>query len=224
MGRAGATTPRATRLSRPRARAVGAATALNYYATIYYYCILLARRYTHASGSVYDGQWRNGLKEGRGAMEWAQSSTFYHVAAGDRYVGQWKHDVFDGSGVLTSADGSRRAGKWESNHLVEDVDADAKIDRIEAAGDFVEDAAVQAAKAVKEAPSTLNRRVGSWLKRRAERRRAAKEADKKAAAEVDAAFEADVEADAKPDDARPGQENQDENHPAPAPAPAPAPT
>ena len=60
---------------------------------------------TLSSGSVYDGDWENGLRHGRGRMT---------DADGDVYEGDWRIDTYYGVGKLTLAGGRGYAdGQWK---------------------------------------------------------------------------------------------------------------
>jgi hypothetical protein len=56
-------------------------------------------------GSVYDGEWIDGLKEGRGTFRWSDGSS---------YSGTWLADKMHGQGIYASSDGSQKyIGAWE---------------------------------------------------------------------------------------------------------------
>ena len=59
----------------------------------------------HASGDMYEGQWRAGKREGVGT---------YHSADGSKYVGQWVAGQKQGHGTYRFADGEKYEGEWES--------------------------------------------------------------------------------------------------------------
>ena len=44
----------------------------------------------YKSGSRYEGDWRNGNKEGKG---------IYYYIDGDRYEGDWRNDNMEGNGI-----------------------------------------------------------------------------------------------------------------------------
>jgi hypothetical protein len=55
---------------------------------------------------MYEGDWENGKKKGRGVMRWEN---------GDVYEGEFDQDKFHGYGVLTKTDGSSYAGEWKES-------------------------------------------------------------------------------------------------------------
>ena len=65
------------------------------------YCANGTGTYYFASGSRYEGEWKDGEKDGQG--------TFY-FANGDRYVGEWKDDKRTGQGTFYFANGDRYEG------------------------------------------------------------------------------------------------------------------
>lgn len=62
--------------------------------------------YTYRDGSMYEGDWKNGMRNGRGS---------YTCPSGSMYAGQWKNDRFDGQGIYTYPDGSMYEGQWKNN-------------------------------------------------------------------------------------------------------------
>ena len=63
------------------------------------------RIYTWADGDRYDGEWRDGYKEGQGTYTWAD---------GESYSGVWRSDMFDGQGTYTWITGSAYQGEWKA--------------------------------------------------------------------------------------------------------------
>jgi hypothetical protein len=55
-----------------------------------------------ASGNRYDGQWRDGKRNGRGVW----------ISAQARYEGEWRDDLEHGQGVVTMKNGDRFEGKF----------------------------------------------------------------------------------------------------------------
>ena len=55
------------------------------------------------NGAVYSGEWKNGLRDGRGLQNWPDNS---------KYEGDWKEDQANGIGKLTHADGDIYEGEW----------------------------------------------------------------------------------------------------------------
>jgi len=56
---------------------------------------------------VYEGEYENGQRHGRGKM----------TANGDVYIGTWNHDNRHGGGVMTYANGNAYAGDWLNNAM-----------------------------------------------------------------------------------------------------------
>ena len=59
---------------------------------------------------MYDGQWQNGRKHGKGSYTWRD---------GEKYEGQWKGDQRNGEGNVTRVDGTREKGRWNEGARVE---------------------------------------------------------------------------------------------------------
>ena len=55
------------------------------------------------NGAIYTGQWKNGMRDGKGILVWPDSS---------RYEGYWLEDKASGKGKLTHADGDVYEGDW----------------------------------------------------------------------------------------------------------------
>ena len=60
----------------------------------------------YANGSVYEGQWRNGVREGFGRL--------IHVT-GDMYEGDWRGDKANGYGVFSNLQGYQFEGQWRDD-------------------------------------------------------------------------------------------------------------
>jgi len=56
------------------------------------------------NGDSYDGEWKEGKREGRG---------IYEFANGDSYDGEWKEDKPEGRGIQRWADGDYYDGEWK---------------------------------------------------------------------------------------------------------------
>lgn len=54
---------------------------------------------------AYSGEWRDGLKDGRGVYQWRNKS----------YVGQWQDGKRNGKGTFVLEDGSRYVGAWRDD-------------------------------------------------------------------------------------------------------------
>ena len=62
-------------------------------------------RMVYASGDVYEGGWKAGVKEGHGTCRYA---------SGNVYEGEFKADVFEGHGTLRFADGNVYEGEFKA--------------------------------------------------------------------------------------------------------------
>ena len=62
-------------------------------------------RMVYASGDVYEGGWKAGVKEGHGTCRYA---------SGNVYEGEFKADVFEGHGTLWFADGNVYEGEFKA--------------------------------------------------------------------------------------------------------------
>lgn len=62
------------------------------------------------NGDMYEGEWRDDLREGFGVQKFAK---------GDAFEGEWAMDKMHGKGILVHADGSAYEGIWESGQKVE---------------------------------------------------------------------------------------------------------
>eukprot|EP00567_Pseudictyota_dubia_P005600 CAMPEP_0197441764 /NCGR_PEP_ID=MMETSP1175-20131217/7953_1 /TAXON_ID=1003142 /ORGANISM="Triceratium dubium, Strain CCMP147" /LENGTH=407 /DNA_ID=CAMNT_0042972095 /DNA_START=498 /DNA_END=1721 /DNA_ORIENTATION=+ len=60
---------------------------------------------TYASGNKYEGEWKDGKREGRGTMTWDN---------GQKYIGEWRNGKPEGHGTLTLADGTKYVGEWRN--------------------------------------------------------------------------------------------------------------
>jgi len=67
----------------------------------------------YANGDVYNGQWKDGKPDGKGAMR--------YYANGDFYDGMWKHGKPDGRGVMMYANGAIHGGTWVDGNLITDT-------------------------------------------------------------------------------------------------------
>ncbi|CAK94979.1 unnamed protein product (macronuclear) [Paramecium tetraurelia] len=82
---------------------------------------------TMKSGNIYEGEWLNQQKDGKGKFTWKDGSYFegdfvqdkamgigklVHVN-GDSYEGEWKNDMAHGHGVFNHFRGVKYAGQWK---------------------------------------------------------------------------------------------------------------
>lgn len=64
--------------------------------------------YTFASGNVYSGSMKEGVRVGKGTMTYKD---------GGKYIGDWKNDRFDGVGTLTSPNGEKYVGGFKEGRF-----------------------------------------------------------------------------------------------------------
>lgn len=87
------------------------------------------------TGSRYEGQWQDNLRQGEGSFYWPDGEYYkgeydndlrngvgtYFWPNGEKYVGQWKNDQRDGEGVFYGKDGKIiTSGVWKKDKLVEE--------------------------------------------------------------------------------------------------------
>lgn len=58
---------------------------------------------TLENGAVYTGEWKNGMRDGKGVQLWPD---------GSKYEGEWLEDKANGKGKLVHADGDIYDGSW----------------------------------------------------------------------------------------------------------------
>ena len=59
----------------------------------------------YKNGNKYDGEWKNGLKEGKGIM---------YYKNGNKYDGEWKNDIIEGKGIYYSNE-NKFEGEWKND-------------------------------------------------------------------------------------------------------------
>ena len=83
--------------------------------------------YTYSNGDVYEGEWCNDLREGRGKTMYASGAVYegqfsadkkhghgmYSHASGDSYSGEWSQGKYHGRGVYTTATGELMVARYE---------------------------------------------------------------------------------------------------------------
>jgi hypothetical protein len=69
------------------------------------------RNYTYPDGSIYEGEWQNNKRHGRGL--WFRPD-------GMKYDGEWKNDKPNGQGTLILPNGKILVGLWQDSKLVEE--------------------------------------------------------------------------------------------------------
>lgn len=79
-----------------------------------------------SNGAIYIGQWKHGMRHGRGMQIWADGARYDGYwrnnmqegkgrliqADGDVYEGDWVEDKMNGKGTYTYSDGARYEGEW----------------------------------------------------------------------------------------------------------------
>ena len=65
-------------------------------------------------GYVYDGEWKNGLKNGQGIMDYTIAHSAYK---GEIYEGGWVDGKRSGQGTLTYSNGQRYEGEWQNDFM-----------------------------------------------------------------------------------------------------------
>ena len=63
-------------------------------------------KYTWADGSLYEGEWEDGLRHGQGIMT---------ETDGRSYSGQWQRDKKHGYGIYKRPSGAVYEGQWEGD-------------------------------------------------------------------------------------------------------------
>ena len=64
------------------------------------------RSYTYSTGAVYNGEWRGGMRHGRGTIVWVD---------GAKYEGELAFNAAAGNGKFTHAEGDVYEGHWKNN-------------------------------------------------------------------------------------------------------------
>jgi hypothetical protein len=64
--------------------------------------------YIFHSGIMYEGEWKNGRRNGQGT--WTNP-------LGYSYIGEWRNGKRHGRGIMTYPDGKKKTGKWEENRF-----------------------------------------------------------------------------------------------------------
>ncbi|EPT25936.1 MORN repeat-containing protein [Toxoplasma gondii ME49] len=84
---------------------------------------------TLASGAVYEGQWKDPLRDGEGKLSWPDGQTYegsfkkdechgegtWSDSKGNVFEGQWQHNRINGTGKFTHSDGSVYEGQWKDD-------------------------------------------------------------------------------------------------------------
>ncbi|HTV28084.1 MAG TPA: DUF805 domain-containing protein [Xanthobacteraceae bacterium] len=64
------------------------------------------------NGNRYDGEWRNGLRNGHGVETYTD---------GETYDGEWSNDAWNGQGILSFTDGDHCEGQWNVGKPVKET-------------------------------------------------------------------------------------------------------
>ena len=64
------------------------------------------RVHTYKTGAVFTGQWKGGLRHGKGTMVWPDNA---------RYEGDWQYNMACGKGKFFHTDGDIYDGEWLNN-------------------------------------------------------------------------------------------------------------
>ena len=64
------------------------------------------RTHTYSTGAVYNGEWKGGMRHGKGTMEWSD---------GGSYEGEWQYNQACGEGTFHHASGDFYKGHWANN-------------------------------------------------------------------------------------------------------------
>jgi hypothetical protein len=62
----------------------------------------------------WSGACKDGFAQGKGTVQWLENGQ-----PGDRFDGEYQHGKRNGFGVVTESDGTRTAGEWKDDELVE---------------------------------------------------------------------------------------------------------
>ena len=85
--------------------------------------------YTYKSGTIYDGQWRGGFRDGHGKISWPDGAVYegnwalgraegqgkFVYVDGDVYEGEWRNDKAKGYGTYHHANGAKYEGMWKDD-------------------------------------------------------------------------------------------------------------
>ena len=70
-------------------------------------------KFVYPNGDVYDGEWKNDKRHGKGNNE--NNIGILNLMKGDKYDGEWKEDLKEGYGIYYYLDGSKYEGNWKDD-------------------------------------------------------------------------------------------------------------
>ena len=87
------------------------------------------RTHSYATDAVYEGEWKGGMRHGKGKMAWADGGRYegewqynqacgegtFHHTSGDVYIGRWVNNKSNGFGVYRTVNGARYEGGWKDD-------------------------------------------------------------------------------------------------------------
>ncbi|MEQ1746670.1 MAG: caspase family protein [Saprospiraceae bacterium] len=82
------------------------------------YCRSGSGYYRYPDGSLWIGEFKEGVPAGKGTC---------YYASGERYEGQWAGGAPNGPGVLYTTDGRANGAVWVNGHAVRDLDSDESV-------------------------------------------------------------------------------------------------
>jgi len=89
-------------------------------------------KYTHISGDIYVGEWKDMKRHGQGIQTWENGDQLkgefkynqrngpgtYIAANGDIYVGEYKNGIANGQGIFTYENGKVKEGVWKDGKFL----------------------------------------------------------------------------------------------------------
>ena len=73
-------------------------------------------KFIYNNGNIYDGQWKNDVKEGNGIMIYKNKTTYdgeWNNNQIEKYSGNWKNNKKDGEGEITFINGDKLKTNWK---------------------------------------------------------------------------------------------------------------
>ena len=89
--------------------------------------------YYYDSDSIYEGDWKNDIREGKGIFYYkngdiyegeckndvAEGKGIFYWSNGDRYEGEWKNNEKEGKGIKYYKNGKIEDGNWKNNNFID---------------------------------------------------------------------------------------------------------